>query len=123
MENLQVKKRLVSGSVTKNGEATPLLNQLFAAFYLANPTFQRRKEEVTETQVAKNCEAVKKLSGVEVSHSAMKQYLTYGVGKWVSTSHGQLHSYESYGRFYLNAVTPLIQAEKLKTKLVKKQLV
>jgi S-adenosylmethionine/arginine decarboxylase-like enzyme len=114
--------RLPNGSVTKNGEATPLLNQIFLAFYQTNEGFERRKQTITEEMVVKNCEAVKKLSGVELSTSAMKQYLTYGAGKWLTESHQQLHSYEMYGRFYMNAIAPLERAKKLKAKMLIKNI-
>lgn len=114
--------RLASGTLIKGGEATSLLNQIFETFYLTNESFKRRKEKVTAEMVTKNCEAIKKLSGVEISETAMHQYLTYGAGIWMTGSHQQLHSYEMYGRFYQNAVNPLVKAKKLKAKMLIKNI-
>jgi hypothetical protein len=114
--------RLASGTLIKGGEATALLNQIFETFYLTNESFQRRKETITPEMVSKNCEAIQKMSGVEISQTAMHQYLTYGAGRWLTASHQQLHSYEMYGRFYQNAVNPLVKAKKLKAKMLIKNI-
>ena len=97
-------KRQPKGTFTVNGNPTNLMRQVYVMFHLMNPGFVRRRTRITPDMVDRNCDAIKRIVGKDISHASMKQHLIYGVGKPLTDSVQQMVSYEKYGRMYMDAV-------------------
>jgi len=101
--NLKV-KRAKKGTYILNGEATPLMKQVYTMFDLLYPSFRRREVKITKEMVEATQNGISRMLGKDITYSAMKQYLVYGAGRPLTNSNQQMISYELYGRFYNEVV-------------------